>query len=93
MAIGIHVARTAFVSVDRLGTVIDKCDVETTIGAVLQTEHQHRMIVDSAIPNTATRPTVKVYLELEAGDDYALGHIDQSTVITYKRTASGGFAP
>ena len=35
---------------------------------------------------------IKTYLELEAAADYVLEYMDQNTVITYRRTAAGGFA-
>ena len=92
MAIGIHVAHTRFIGVDRTGNVIDKNDSSTTIGQVLASAHEHRLIADASIPNTANQPDVDTYLKAEAAIDYVLAHMDQTTIITYKRTASGGFA-
>ena len=92
MPFGIHVARVGVFNVDNSGTILKKDDPSITIQQQLQTSIDHLMIVDSAIPNTANNPTTKAYLELEATDDYVVHHIDQSTIITYLRTAGGGFA-
>ena len=91
MAIGIHVAHTRFVGVDSVNAVVDKSKTSTPIHKVQISDHQHRLIVDPAIPNTADQPTVDAYLKAEADDDYVLQHIDQTTIVTYKRTAAGGF--
>ena len=68
MAIGIHVARVAAFSVDITGNVIKKDDPSVTLKQHLQTCMDHRIIVDSAIPNTAGNPSIKDYLEAEADD-------------------------
>lgn len=92
MAIGIHVARVAFVNVDNSGNVLSKDDQSVTLKQQMQTQMQHRVLVDASIPNTAARPTVDAYLKLEASDDFVLEYMDQNTIITYARTSSGGFA-
>ena len=92
MAINIHVARVAALSVDTMGNVVSKEDPSVTIAQHLRTSLEHRVIEDSAIPNTSGNPTVKTYLESEASDDYVMEYMDQSTIITYLRTAAGGYA-
>ncbi|MDB4490363.1 hypothetical protein N9045_02480 [bacterium] len=92
MAFNVHIARVAAVSVDALGNVLDKADGSVTIAQHLKTSLEHRMVVDAAIPNTAGNPTVKSYLEAEAADDYIMEYMDQNTVISYLRTAAGGYA-
>lgn len=92
MALNIHVARVAVLNVDMAGNVVKKDDPTVTLRQQLQTSMDHRMLEDVSIPNTAGNPAVKAYLEAEAGDDYVLQHIDQTTIITYLRTATGGFA-
>lgn len=92
MAIGVHVARVAFLKVDGSGNVVKGDDPNATIRQHLECSTEHRVIADSAIPNTANNPTVKAYLEAEASDNYVLEHIDQNTIVTYLRTSSGGFS-
>lgn len=91
MAMNVHVARVGFLKVDGLGNVVSKDDVSGTLASQLSGSHEHRVIEDSSIANTSGNPTVKAYLELEAADDYVLNHMDQTTIITYLRTAAGGF--
>lgn len=92
MPFQIHIARVGVFNVDGSGNILKKDDPEITIAQQLQTSIDHLVLVDSAISNTASNPTVKAYLELEATDDYVVHHIDQSTIVTYLRTAAGGFA-
>lgn len=91
MAVGIHVVRVGFLKVDGTGNVIDKNSPTTTIGDHLAGSHDHRVIPDANVPNSANHPTVKAYLEAEAGDDYVLEYQDQNTIITYLRNSTGGF--
>lgn len=77
----IHVARIALMPVNSVGTVINKNS--STVGQVMQSSTEERVMVDTLIPNTANNPTPKTYLELEAGDDFILNHIDQTYIITY----------
>lgn len=92
MAINVHVARVAFLAVDAVGNALSKDSKTNSLNQYLSGTHEHRVLQDDAIPNTVGNPTVKRYLELEAGDDYVLNYMDQNSVITYKRTAAGGFA-
>ncbi len=87
MAVAIHVARVGFFATDRnTGAKIDKEAPTTTINDVLESEHQHLLVEDSAIPNTSGSPTVKAYLEAEASDNFVLYHMDQSTIVTYDQS-------
>jgi hypothetical protein len=81
MATPIHIAHIALLPVNSLGVVIKKS--EATIGQMTQASTEPRMIADPAIPNTATNPTPKAYLELEANDDFILKHMDQTQIVTY----------
>jgi hypothetical protein len=92
MAIQVHVARVAFLQVNAVGTVVSKDAVDTPLSEHLSGSHEHRLLEDTNIPNTSGNPTVKTYLESEASDDYVLNYMDQNTIITYQRTAAGGFA-
>jgi len=83
MAVGIHVARTGFLKVDASGNVVDKDSNTTTIAQHLTGSHDHRVLADSSIPNTANNPDVKTYLELEAASDFVLYHMDQNMIVTY----------
>ncbi len=87
----VHVARVGFVNVNSMGVVVDKNDPNISISAQLNTSSDHRLIVDQSIPNTLSRPTVKDYLIAEARDNYVLQYMDQNTIVTYLRNATGGF--
>lgn len=91
MAVGVHVVRVAFVKVDGAGQVLSKEDPNVTIKQQLLGSHDHRIIPDAGVPNSATRPTVKAYLEAEAASDYVLEYMDQNMIITYLRNATGGY--
>jgi len=86
MAIGIHVVRVGYFSVDVNGNKIDKNSATITINQLKNTRHEHLVIPDSAIASSANNPTVKQYLESEAALNYVLFHIDQSTIITYDQS-------
>ena len=92
MAMNVHTARVAFLRVDAVGTVISKDSITEPLSSHLSGSHEHRILEDATIPNTSGNPTVKTYLELEASEDYVLNYMDQNSVITYLRTAAGGFA-
>ena len=92
MAIGIHIARVGFFQVDRTGNVLKKDDDSTTLGQTLSGSSEHRIITDTSISTTTNNPTVKAYLEAEAAADYVMEYMDQNSIITYHRTAAGGFA-
>lgn len=81
MAIGIHVVTIAVQNVDATGTRIDKNN--STIKDMLNTELRHLVVPDTNIPNSAGWPTVKRYLELEAAQDYILGDMTQTMIVTY----------
>lgn len=87
----VHVARIAVMNINRNGTVVSKNDPTTTIADQLQTSMDHRIIVDTAIPNSAGNPSVKQYLELEAAANYIMQYLDQNTVVTYLRNSTGGY--
>lgn len=91
MAVGIHIARTNFLPINRVtGQVVDKNSSDTKIKDVMQTEHRHVVLPDSSNPNTANYPTVDRYLILEAASDYVLYHLDQNMVVTYDAGAVNG---
>tara|TARA_R110000751_G_scaffold6623_4_gene28179 strand:+ start:1122 stop:1400 length:279 start_codon:yes stop_codon:yes gene_type:complete len=92
MAFNIHVARVAIQSVNQMGNVVSKDDASISISEQLQTQMEHRIVADSSITNSVSSPTVKAYLEAEASDDFVLEYMDQNSVITYQRTAAGGYA-
>ena len=81
MATPIHVARIAMMPINSAGAVVNKNTA--TVGEMMQTSSEERVIADSLITNTANNPTPKLYLELEANDDYILRHIDQTYIVTY----------
>lgn len=82
-AIGCHVARINFETVNSLGVRIDKYAKSTTTGQILQTRSEHRIVADDSLPNTANYPTVKDYILAEANDGYIVSYMDQNTIVTY----------
>lgn len=92
MAISVHIAHVAIRKVNSIdGTVLTKDDPAETIKQHIQFDHQHRIIEDSAVPNTTGQPTVDSYIAAEAAIDYVVHYMDQYTVITYLRNSTGGF--
>ena len=85
MAVPIHIARSALMPVNAAGVVVVKN--QATIGEMMQTSTEERVIADGNIPNSALNPTPKAYLELEAADNYVLNHLDQTYIITYDTSA------
>jgi len=91
MAMGVHVVRVAFRKVDAAGNVVSKEDPNVTLKQHLQGSHDHRIIPSADVPNSATSPTVKAYLEAEAAADYVLEYMDQNMIVTYLRNSTGGY--
>lgn len=92
MAISIHIARVGLLNSDNFGNVLKKDNPNVTIKQFLDTSMTHRVLEDSTIPTTSGNPTVENYLKAEAANDYVLEHMDQTMIVTYKRTSGGGFA-
>ncbi len=80
----VHVANIGPVLINDLGGVVDKDTM--TIGQRMVANNQDRVLPDTSIPNTATSPTLKKYLELEAAQGFILYHLSQNLVITYNLT-------
>jgi len=77
----VHIVNIQLTNVAPNGDIVNKNTA--SVGQMLHTSTEHRIVEDSAIPNTAGNPTIKEFLELEAGDDFILNHIDQTKIITY----------
>ena len=56
--------------------------VNLTIQQTLSFDEEHRVIVDTDIPNTSGNPTIKEYVETEATDGFLLKHMDQYIIVT-----------
>jgi len=82
MAKNIHVARIGQKPITPAGTVLDKN--EASVKEMMTATTEDRVLADPAMPNTASFPTVKNYLELEASADFVLYHLDQNVIITYE---------
>lgn len=78
-----HYVNIGLVTVGLNGTPVDKNDPSTTFNDVLSSSTEPRVLPDPNIPNSAGYPTIKQYLEDEAGDDYVLKYMDQYIIITY----------
>jgi len=88
MAVQSHFAEIGLVQIDPVsGRVYQRGHGgNLTIKEVLVFQTEHRILVDNALPNTSTNPTIKEYLELEAADDFQLKTVNQSFVVTEKIT-------
>jgi len=88
----IHVAQIVLVQIDsetglpfkketaKLSDYTSPKSVSITRARDFSTEH--RILPDVAIPNSANYPTIKAYLEAEAGGGFKFAHMDQTYVIT-----------
>lgn len=83
MAVGCHVATIKLVWVNKVGTVVDKSAASTKLQDVLDCATELRIVPDPNIATTSGWPRVSDYIKLEADNDYILGHLDQTYVITY----------
>jgi hypothetical protein len=62
------------------GTVIDK---ETaTIGEVMRSNTEMRIMPDDSLPNTSGSPTIQEYINLESGSGYKVVQITNTAIIT-----------
>jgi hypothetical protein len=86
MAIATHIVRVGFLEIDALGNVVDKGSPTTPINTTHSSSHEHRVIADPAVPNSANNPTVEAYLALESADDFVVHHMDQTMIVTYERS-------
>lgn len=85
MALQVHVAYTNVGSFDRSGNLINKQDPNTSlISTIRNYETKHYVVTDSNIPNTATNPDIKRYIELEANDGFEVKILTQTMIISYK---------
>lgn len=86
MAVESHMVSLGLFHVDALGNAYQRGRDGKTIKEVLVFQTEQRVVEDPALPNTADNPTVKAYLEAEAGDDFQLKEINQSFIVTEKIT-------
>lgn len=90
MAVGIHVVRVNFVTVNSQGQFVDKnadTDEPATINDMLDISNEHRVMPDGSVPNSGGYPSVPTYLEAEAADNYVLHYMDQNKIVTYEHEA------
>ncbi len=83
MAVVVHIAHVRFIGVDRVGNIVDKSDPATTIGNVMVTQHQHRVIEDASNASTSGQPSVDDYIRAEAAAGFKVAYMDQNKIITY----------
>lgn len=79
----VHVAKVQLIDVDlNSNTILDKSTIRMDQFLDTNFQKQHRVIVDASIPNTASQPTIKDYIEAEYADGYCLVYMDQYMIIT-----------
>jgi hypothetical protein len=76
------VVNVGLFNVDPTGNVVTKDDPNTTLGTLLKTSTEHRVIPDGTVPNSTNYPTVKDYLVAEAASGFLLKHMDQYVIVT-----------
>lgn len=87
MAIGVHIVRVAFLSINSAtGLPMKNDDTTVTLKARMDSVSRHVIIPDDAVPNSASYPTVDNYLKLEAASNYILQHMDQNMIVTYSQS-------
>jgi hypothetical protein len=86
MAVQVHFVGIGLVRVAPDGTVYNASNSKRTIKEMLHFTDEHRVLVDSSIPNTAGNPTIQNYLNLEATNDFEPVQITQSFILTKKVT-------
>jgi hypothetical protein len=84
MAVQVHVASLSLMNISADGTIYQRGSSNISIKKAINFSTEHRVVVDSSIPNTANNPDIKTYLELEANDDFEPVQIFQSIIITKK---------
>ena len=83
MAIGVHAVTTGLKNISPTGTVINK--TSSTIGQVITSTSDHRVLLNVSVPNSAGFPTIEQYIAAEALDDYVVYHMDQYCIVTYSQ--------
>lgn len=76
----IHLVKTGEFRVNSSNVIIDRNIA--SIEDMLDARREFLVIPDAAIPNSASSPTIKAYLEAEAADGYDLAHMDQGIIVT-----------
>lgn len=88
MAVGCHVVFVTPTRVNSItGAVVDIDSQTATLKDHMQTHTEPRVVVNAAVPSSATRPTIEQYLELEAAGNYVLGSLTQTMIVTYDSAA------
>jgi len=84
MAIETHVSEMQLVDVTSTGEIVDRN--RSTIGTIMTTSKENRIIPGTENANTSGWPTIKQYLVREASSGFKLVHLDQTYIITVKET-------
>lgn len=78
-----HFVNVGLINIDVIsGNPILKNAPTTTLGMMLKTSTEPRVLPDASVPNSANYPTVKAYLALEIAGGFSLKHMDQYVIIT-----------
>lgn len=86
----VHIANLREFDIDAVGNVVDRSSPTTTIGIMLSTTKEWRIVPDPAIPNTINYPTLKEYLELEDALGFSFGGmIGAHQVVTFGSAGVG----
>lgn len=81
----VHVVSITLMTVNAVGTVVDKGSHSTTIGDIMSNNStQMRVVANSRVASSLTNPDIETYLRAEAAAGYVLRHIDNTSIITYK---------
>lgn len=86
MPVQVHLAEIGLVHIKPDGTAYSRSRKDVSIKDALNFSTEHRILLDSTNANTANHPTLKSYLQLEAGDGFEPVTVTQSFVITKQVT-------
>lgn len=83
MAVLCHIVTLKIVPINAAGQVKLKDSPNTTMSDMLTASGEIRVVPNDDVPNSAGYPTIEDYILAEAANDFVLGHINQTHIITY----------
>ena len=80
----VHYEEIGLVHLTRDGKVYDRAKSDITIKEATFVNTQHRILPNSANPNTDNYPDIRTYLQLEAASGFQPVQVGQYFVVTVK---------
>lgn len=82
MAVSVHFVYIALIRIAPDGSVYNTSNSSKTIKESLNFTTEHRIMPDPTIPNSASYPDIKTYLEAEAASGYEPVQVEQTFIVT-----------